>query len=158
MGVTKTFNKRPTFETLLGGKGIEIPESHSKWLELEKNSRLQAFVNANPEELQSQDLARRQALREARDLKAAALRTGQDLGEAHLQQPPPRSVFQFSQNITDAQTFEDSINSNRLGDLMEQRDVVLAKEVQNRRRRHTRREGAPMSISLTPKWCIPETS
>ena len=76
---TSSFDLRPTFYSLLGGKGIEIPESHRKWLELEKDYRLQSLVNANPEELHSQDLLHFQALRMSQDIKAAALRTGEDL-------------------------------------------------------------------------------
>ena len=90
-----------------GGKGIGIPESHRKWLELEKDYRLQAFVNASPEELHSQDLLHFQALRRSQDLRAQALRTGQDLGDVHLQQGPPRKMSNLS-NVTDSDEFENS--------------------------------------------------
>ena len=70
MIIARTFSERPTFETLLGGKGISIPESHRKWLELDKDLRLQAFVNTNPEELRSQEILHFQALRRTQDLRA----------------------------------------------------------------------------------------
>lgn len=70
MGFIRTFSERPTFGSLLGGKGIEIPESHRKWLELGKCYRLKTFVNANPEELHSQDLLHFRALRRSQDVRA----------------------------------------------------------------------------------------
>ena len=72
---TSGFDARPTFYSLLGGKGIEIPESHRQWLEIAKDYRLQSLVNANPEELHKQELLRFQALRTEQDMKAAAMRT-----------------------------------------------------------------------------------
>ena len=133
MSIAKTFSERPTFDNLLGGKGIEIAESQRKWLELEKDYRLQAFVNAQPEELHTQDLLHFQALRRSQDMRAQALRTGQDLGDVHLQQGPPRKMS--AANVTDSDAFENSINNSRVADLMKQRDLALAKEAQNRRRR-----------------------
>ena len=134
MSFAKTFSERPTFDSLLGGKGIEIAESHRKWLELEKDYRLQAFVNAQPEELHSQYLLHFQALRREQHVRAQAFRTGQDLGDVHLQQGPPRKMSNSS-NVTDSDEFENSINNSRVADLMKQRDLALAKEAQNRRRR-----------------------
>ena len=38
-------------------------------------------------------------------------------------------------NVTDSEAFENSVNNSRVAHLMKQRDLVLAKEAQNRRRR-----------------------
>ena len=132
---TSSFDLRPTFYSLLGGKGIEIPESHRKWLELQKDYRLQSLVNANPEELHKQELLKFQALRAEQDLKAAALKTGQDLGEVKLQGGPPRKLPPMATNVTDSEAFENAVNNSRVVDLMKQRDLELAQEAASRRGR-----------------------
>ena len=129
----REFQERPTFDNLLGGKGISIPESHRKWLELNKDYRLQALVNPPQEE--SSDLKLLKALRRTQDLKATAMKTGQDVGEVSLRQAPPRNTTNMTANVTDSDDFEQSINNSRVAQLMKMKDQELASEAKNRRRR-----------------------
>ena len=74
-------------------------------------------------------------MRAEQDLKAAALRTGQDLGEVKLQGGPPRKLPPVATNVTDSEAFENAVNNSRVVDLMKQRELELAQEAASRRRR-----------------------
>ena len=68
------YEERPTFETLLGGKGYSLPEAHRKWLALAKDYRLQDTIGASDEELHALDLKIHEARRREQDVRAAAMR------------------------------------------------------------------------------------
>ena len=78
------YEERPTFETLLGGKGYSLPEAHRKWLALAKDYRLQDTMGASDEELHALDLKIHEARRREQDVRAAAMRQGRELGEVAL--------------------------------------------------------------------------
>ena len=75
------YEERPTFDSLLGGKGYSLPEAHRKWLALAKDYRLQDTMGASGEELQASDLKIHEARRREQDVQAAAMHQGRELGD-----------------------------------------------------------------------------
>ena len=78
------YEERPTFDSLLGGKGYSLPEAHRKWLALAKDYRLQDTMGASDEKLHALDLKIHEARRREQDVQAAAMRQNREVGDVAL--------------------------------------------------------------------------
>jgi hypothetical protein len=118
--MTSQFERRPTFESLIGA-GADIPEPHRKWLELAKDYRLTAFEGASGEVLNAHDLRVHQAIRRHMDVRAAAMNSGSTVTDILMRQPrggPPR------EDVTDPDDFEARQRASEMEHEMDKRDVV----------------------------------